>query len=364
MKASTKFHGARYLSLLLAVALVVAIGLLSVPYVVFSPGPTVNVLGKFNGQEVIQISGHETFRDDGDLRLTTVVVSSQSHRVNLFELGQAWFSDDQAIYPREVVYHEGDTNQSVRQQSALEMTSSKDAAVAAALNELRIPVTPVVKILGVVADGPAAGKLQNGDIVETVNGKKVADSMALVNQVQSVQIGDPVTFVVRRQIKTDGKTTEQQLTVKVNTVASVDKPVKPAVRAVVGRGYEFPFEVDLSVGDAIGGPSGGLMFALGIYDLLTPGSLTGGKDIAGTGEITPDGKVGSIGGIQQKIAASQGAGAKLFFVPASNCDEAVLANYDPKQMRLVRAETLDDAVKSLETWSADPTAKLPACPKK
>lgn len=370
MKTRTIFLSARYLVLLLAAAGLTALSLLPTPYVIFSPGPTVNVLGKYNGHEVISINGHESFRDDGDLRLTTVVVSSQSHRVNVFELVRAWFSDNQAIYPREVVYKKGDTNASVQQQNAMEMTSSQDVAVAAAMNELDIPITQVVKILGVVAGGPAEGILKEGDVVVSANGKPVKESVDLINEVQAQKIGDPVKLQIRRLVVVDdaennsakAKTVEK--TVQVKTVASEADQTKPALRVVIGRGYEFPFEVDLSVGDSIGGPSGGLTFALGIYDLLTPGSLTGGKDIAGTGEIDPEGKVGSIGGIQQKIAAAQADGAKIFLVPPDNCDEAVLANYDPKKMRLMKAETLDVAIKSLEAWSVDSSAKLPTCPKK
>ncbi|HNJ79730.1 MAG TPA: signaling protein, partial [Marmoricola sp.] len=80
--------------------------------------------------------------------------------------------------------------------------------------------------------------------------------------------------------------------------------------------------------------------------------------------IDAEGHVGPIGGIQQKIAAAQGDGARLFLVPPDNCAEAVRANYDPKKMRLVRAETLDSAIKSLEAWSVDQSAKLPTCAKK
>ena len=353
VSARSKFLYARYLSIVLPIAGVVALTLLPMPYVIFSPGPTVNVLGKVEGREVIAIKGREKFRDDGELRLTTVVVTSQSGKVNLFETMQAWLSDDQAVYPRDVVYKEDDTPESVRQESAAQMTSSQDAAVAAALTQLKIPFSPVVKVLSVVPDGASDGKLEKGDIVVSANGKPAPDAVALTDAIKEVKIGAPVKFVVRR----DGK----ELPVTVKTVASETKPTRPVVQVVVGRGYEFPFEVDLSVGDAIGGPSGGLTFALGIYDLLTPGSLTGGKDIAGTGEINAEGQVGGIGGIQQKIAASQEAGAKLFLVPPSNCTEAAAANYDPKKMRLVKAETLGDVIESLETWTKDPAAKLPTC---
>ena len=125
--------------------------------------------------------------------------------------------------------------------------------------------------------------------------------------------------------------------------------------------YDFPFDVKLNLDENIGGPSGGLMFAMGIYDVLTPGSLTGGKVIAGTGEIDAQGKVGEIGGIQQKLVGAQDDGAQLFLVPTANCAEALGGHYDPDKMRLVKVTTLDEAIKDVKAWVKDPNAKLPRC---
>ena len=121
----------------------------------------------------------------------------------------------------------------------------------------------------------------------------------------------------------------------------------------------FPFEVSVNIDPSIGGPSAGLMFSLGIYDTLTPGSLTGGETVAGTGTIDATGKVGPIGGIQQKIAGARAAGAELFLVPPDNCGDAVgAANGD---MRLVKAASMHTAVEAIETWADDPDADLPTC---
>jgi PDZ domain-containing protein len=124
-------------------------------------------------------------------------------------------------------------------------------------------------------------------------------------------------------------------------------------------GFDFPFEVDVEIDDNIGGPSAGLMMSLAIYDTLTPGPLTGGDAVAGTGTITPSGEVGPIGGIQQKVAAARDAGADLFFVPADNCDS--IGGVDTGDMRLARATTLDQAVETITDWVADPDTTLPSC---
>ena len=112
-------------------------------------------------------------------------------------------------------------------------------------------------------------------------------------------------------------------TVDVTTKADRTDPTVPRIGITLGTKYDFPITIDNNVGREVGGPSAGAMFALAIYDRLTPGSLTGGRKIAGTGEISAEGVVGSIGGIQQKIAGAAAAGATIFLVPDANCAEAI-----------------------------------------
>ena len=101
------------------------------------------------------------------------------------------------------------------------------------------------------------------------------------------------------------------------------------------------------------------MFSLAIYDTLTPGSLTDDEIVAGTGEIRPDGSVGPIGGIAQKIAGAERDGAELFLVPPDNCADALRA--EPGDMQLVLAETMHSARVAIESWAEDRDADLPSC---
>jgi PDZ domain-containing protein len=120
--------------------------------------------------------------------------------------------------------------------------------------------------------------------------------------------------------------------------------------------YKFPLTVKISVGD-IGGPSAGMMFALGIIDKLTTLNLTGGKFIAGTGEITANGQVQAIGGIQQKMVGARDAGATIFLAPASNCSDVDGAV--PAGLRIVKVSTLSQAVSDLEALKAG--RSVPSC---
>jgi len=334
----------------LAVALLVVAWASPLPYVVYRPGPTLDVLGKDAGKEIVQVEGHPVYRDGGQLRMTTVSVTRPKTSVHLPELLAAWVSKKDAVYPWDAVYQKGTTDRQSEQEGALQMSTSQDTATAVAMREIGQKVPENVTVGSVVKGSPADGVLQAGDVVDSVDGLAVTpdNSDQAVKRIQQTAEGDTVTLVVTR----DGK----QRTVEV-------KPAKQdgVQRIGIGLGldYDFPFDVRINVGEDIGGPSAGLMFSLAIYDVLTPGSLTGGQPIAGTGEIEPDGSVGAIGGIQQKIAASDRDGARLFLVPKDNCDEAVGAAKG--DVRLVKVSTMHDAVQSVEAWAKDHDATLPTC---
>jgi PDZ domain-containing protein len=342
---------------LLAVALVFVMSVQAarrdVPYVTFSPGPTVNVLGESGDEDIISVSGRTTYRDDGGLRLTTVIPSGPEDKVSIPQLVSAWIDPDRAVYPYRAIYPTEATRDSVREQSSVQMVSSQDNAVAAALGALEIPFSATVKVAEVTEDGPADGKLEVGDVILAANGRKVTTLEQLTGIIRPLPVGSRVTLEVER----DGRKTEKTLT----TTASPQDGTTSAVLVSIAPGYAFPFEVDLNIDENIGGPSGGLMFALGIYDVLTPGSLTDGKVVAGTGEIDAQGRVGEIGGIQQKLVGAQDDGAELFLVPAGNCADALGGNYDPEKMRLVKVTTLEEAIDDVEAWVKDPDAKLARC---
>jgi PDZ domain-containing protein len=318
------------------------------PYVTYEPGLTVDVLAETKGEEIIEVEGHETYRDEGELRMTTVYVTQPDARVNLFELMAGWLSREDSVYPYKSVYRPDETTEENRRESAVEMVSSQDAAIAVALKELGIAVKPAVEVLSVADDAPADGRLEVRDIFLEVDGRRVSGPDAVVEAVGGAAAGEPVTFVVRR----DGAR-------RTVAVTPEEEDGEPRIGIQLGTGYEFPFKVSVNIDSSIGGPSAGLMFSLGIYDTLTPGSLTGGEVVAGTGTIDGSGKVGPIGGIQQKIVGARDAGARLFLVPPDNCQDA--AGAPAEDMRLVKAETMHDAVVAIETWVADPDAELPSC---
>jgi PDZ domain-containing protein len=337
----------------LILVLALAGALLPVPYVALTPGPTSNTLGTTDkGQPLIEISGRQIYPDDGHLNFTTVAYQGgPGNRLDLFTALRGWLDPTTAIVPEETVFPKNESVKQVEQENTQQMASSQQSAVAAALTELKIPIAHTVVVDSVQKGLPADGKMRPADEIVAVNGTKTATVDAVTGLMGKHKIGDSITLTVRR----DGR--EQQVTVV--TAAAPSDPSHAVIGVVLQDRFDFPFSVKITVGD-IGGPSAGLMFSLATLDKLTPGSLTGGRFIAGTGTITSSGEVGAIGGIQQKMIAARRAGATIFLTPADNCAEAVAAT--PKGLRLVKAETLHGAMAALDALRTGKGA-VPACPK-
>jgi PDZ domain-containing protein len=195
----------------------------------------------------------------------------------------------------------------------------------------------------------AKGLLQAGDVIVAADGEPVATSTDLIALLQSRRPGDTVRLEVRREGAGEGAPGAQgaqTLTVDVPLGESPDEPGRARVGIVVLTHlyeYRLPREVDLKTKD-VGGPSGGLMFALGVYNAVTEADITGGQKVAGTGSITPDGKVGAVGGVRYKVRAAEKAGAVLFLVPQDNLDEARQA---ARTIRVVPVQTFGEALAAL-----------------
>ena len=312
-----------------------SVGALSVPipYVVLGPGPTVNTLGTSNGKEIIEVTGRPTSTSAGQLRLTTVGVQPT---VRLRSALAGWFSSDEAVVPRELVYPPGESQQQVEKRNAEDFQNSQTSAETAALRELGYPIQVLVKT--VTPGGPSVNVLKPDDVLTSVDGQQVTSAARLTELIRARPAGSALKI---------GYTRDEQPASA--TVTSREQDGRPRIGVEIDQQQPHPFDLKINLGD-IGGPSAGLMFALGIIDKLEPADLTGGKIVAGTGTIDDEGRVGPIGGIAQKLVGAKAAGAKVFLVPADNCAEAV-RNAQPN-LPLLKVASLDDALKALETLRA------------
>lgn len=332
----------RILTLLIALVPVVAFGVLlsavTVPFVSLGPGPTFDTLGEVDGKQVVDITGTEVKPTSGHLNMTTV---SQRDGLTLGQALTLWTSGREQLVPRELVYPPDKSRDEIDEANTAEFRSSEDNAEYAALSYLKYP--RAVTVDSVTDPGPSVGKLEDGDAIDAVNGRPVADVEEFQSVLKTTKPGDQVVLDYRRK--------DDDNPVGTTTVTLGKNPDRDYGYLGIGvvDAPWAPFEIDFNLAN-IGGPSAGLMFSLAVIDKLTTGDLNDGKFVAGTGTITGDGEVGSIGGITHKMLAAREAGATVFLVPADNCVEA---KSDPQDgLELVKVGTLTEAVDALNTISA------------
>jgi PDZ domain-containing protein len=339
--------------LLVAILGTTALAWMPSSYVIQQPGTTFDTLGSVTIDdeevELIEVPGETVYPTEGSLRLLTVgVVGSRRTPVPWLDIVRAWFDPSKAVIPVDVAYPMGQTVEQSNEENELLMNESQQAAAAAALVELGHDIQTVLTVRSVVPDSPADGAVQEGDQIVTANGIELMDAATLQTQVAESGPGEDIQLTLLR----DGEELELSL-----TPAEGFAP-HPIIGVSVETSYDFPFEVNIQLED-VGGPSAGMMFALGIVDKLTPGALTGGEEIAGTGTLTAGGQVGPIGGIRQKLYGALNAGSDWFLAPTENCDEVV--GHVPDGLTVFSVATLGDALTAVEAISNDDTGALPTC---
>ena len=344
-------------SFILVVALIAAVFLVPVNAVIEAPGPTWNVLdnGSSSDQDVLKVSGTETYPTEGALRMTTVSVSGcPGYPVTTADLIAAWISADKRIVDRDEVCPQDQSAEQVEETGKAQMTASQDSAVIAALVEtgkagaMHLTVTEVT-------EQQTSTEIQAGDVLETITPEggqttTLASFSQLRELMTTIPEGTRVTLGVRRG--------DQKASAALTTIAPQEGTTGSLLGLSLKISVDSPVEATFGLSD-VGGPSAGMMFALGVVDEITPGSLTGGKDISGTGTIDMTGQVGPIGGIQQKMAGARESGSTFFLAPASNCNE--VKGHEPKDMQVFAVNTLHEAVAATEAIASGNTSGLATC---
>ncbi len=344
--------------LLGAVVGAVLLGVSPSPYAIERPGPVYDVLGTTDVDSkqvpLIDISGEKTYPTTGKLDMLTVYVDgAPQSTLSWIEVAGSWFDPSRAAVPLGELFPAGETQHESDAESAIDMTNSQQDATAAALNELQIDFTTSVEVAQVIKGTPAAGKLKAGDVLVSANGEEVSGLTMLQQPIITHGTAKPFSLVVKRG--------GAEQTIEVTPVINAQSK-NPAIGIYTGSSYTFPFDVKVQLQD-VGGPSAGMMLALGIYDKLTPGALAGSAHIAGTGTIDPSGAVGAIGGIRQKMYGARDAGAAWFLAPASNCNE--VTGHVPSGLTVFSVKTLDDALAAVKAIASHgDTSALAICPTK
>jgi len=328
-----------------------AASFVQLPYVIERPGPAYNVFAVNGNTPVIEISGKKTYATDSTLNIMTVNVMGQpGSGPSAFQLLAAYFDKASSITPMDQVYAPDTSSAEVNQANQIMMNSSQQDAIAAALHQLKIPFTSKISVALVSKKTPADGVFKVGDEILAVDGHDINSFAQLTSLIQNWDARTPLAIKFSR----DGKVLD-------TAISPVMKSGHYRIGVYVDVKNNFPFKVKLNLA-GVGGPSGGMIFALGIYDKLTTGSLAGSDNISGTGTIDAEGNVGPIGGIRQKMYTALRAGSTWFLAPGSNCDEVV--DHIPDGLHVTKVSTLTDAIKALEVISSGgDTASLPICTK-
>jgi PDZ domain-containing protein len=332
-------------------ALLVAGSLVKLPYAVMSPGPTVNTLGDTPGTStpIITVDGLPTYPTDGALKFTTVrVEGGPGYPVDVWDVLQAWVDPSRDVFPVDDVFDPNVSQEQVAEENAVQMEGSQEEATAVALRALGKEVPTFVTVAGLAPTSKAKGLLEVKDRFVRVGSTEITTADGLRDALQQVEPGDPVEVTVDRAGK--------DVTVDVPTIEGAGG--RTALGIGISLTHDFPAEVAIDAG-SVGGPSAGLMFSLGIYDKLTPGALTGNRQVAGTGTIDDAGKVGPIGGIRQKLAGARAGGAEFFLAPAGNCPEVV--GSVPDGLEVFKVATFDEGRTAVEAIAKGRTGALPRC---
>ncbi|MBB2985826.1 YlbL family protein [Terracoccus luteus] len=339
-----------------ALVVLVAGSLVHLPYAVTSPGPVVDTLGtqEQDGKQVplIAVSGLPTYPTSGALDFTTVsIAGGPGYPVDLWDVLGAWVDPARDVQPVHEVFDPQATQEQIAEENSVQMEGSQQEATAVALRAIGQDVPAYITVAGLTSDSKAKGILRAGDRFVSVAGVDVRQAQDVVDGLQTVEVGQPVDVVVTR-----GGKGGERVEATVTTVAGQNG--RTALGTFLRLDHDFPAKVTINAG-AVGGPSAGLMFSLGIYDKLTEGSLTGDRRIAGTGTIDDAADVGPIGGIKQKMAGARDGGADFFLAPADNCDE-VVGNV-PDGLEVFKVSTFDQGRAAVEAIAKGDTGALPRC---
>ena len=303
-------------------------------YVIERPGQVFNVMGEISGQKVISSADVAVYESDSRFDITTVsLLGNRESTPSWVQVLWAWADPEQIVLPLDEVYPPSLTTAEIRAESSAQMEVSQQDAIAAALSELGYEIPRTLYVASVIADAPSSGILVAGDFVVSAGGSDVVSFDELKGQIQLSE-GQPMIIEVIRD--------SQPLSLEITPEKLETDWV---IGAMVGYTYGFPVDIQLQLGD-VGGPSGGLMFTLGILDALSEGSMAAGYHVSGTGTINAAGEVGPIGGVGLKMIAAKNSGADLFLVPQGNCEEAI--GQIPDGLSVVTVRDLSEALEAID----------------
>jgi PDZ domain-containing protein len=348
-------------ALVIFVAMAATIVVAPVGFVAWAPGRTVDLLSTAEPEPIVDVTGTPTFPTTGTVLLTTVSQTSAEASLRFPQAVLNYLLPNHDVRPWSRVYEPGATATQVAEQEQAAMAASQHEAVVAALRVAGLPVKEFARITAVPSSAPAADHLRAGDIVVTVNNKPVTTVAQAVAEVRSNSVGAIVPVAVRRR----GVEWLVEESVRLGSLAN--DPETATLGVTWQQGYEHAAHVAFHVPAEVGGNSAGLALGLAVYDLVTPGDLTGGQVIAATGSlqlIEPTtyrvAEVNRISAVREKVAAAERQGATILLLPQDNC--ADLKRIDSVGLRIIPVTSFHAAVEILtDLAERGDDARVPRC---
>jgi PDZ domain-containing protein len=307
--------------------------------------------------ELIKISNAQTYPVNGKLYITSILVTNPDAPVFGAETIYNWMRGPNVVLPRNSIYPKNVSPAQVESESEGEMRSSQSTATAAALKYLGYEVDEIYIVSSIRGYSKAVEKLKERDQILSIDGKNIKSIEEIRSSYANKKVGDSVSIIIERE---DDEGNSKKYTFTIELVASQEPSAmqtpgeKPAIGILVGTAGKFPVDINFNIDD-VGGPSAGMIFAIGIVEKMTEEDLLRGRKIAGTGTISPDGKVGGIGGIEEKLIGASRKGVTLFLAPKENCPDITRV---PKGMKVIPVTTLSEAISVLR---APENSKFPTC---
>jgi PDZ domain-containing protein len=322
------------------VALFIVASIVSVPYDELVPGQAVAV------STLISVPPGKGHRLHGKVLLTDVGLIEN---LKLIALLPAYLDND-AVLVKTVELTGNLPEAEFNDQGTVDMAESQLTAKSVALRQLgySVPEHDVgATVYGLEPGTPGYRALTVGDVITAVDGVPTPNPGVLQSVTRSHQPGQTITLRVG---SIADPTPGHDVTLRLASIRDKDKTV-PFI-GIEGMGtqpvYNFPFPIKIN-SDQIGGPSAGLAWTLGIVNSLSGGQLTGGRSIAASGTIRPDGSVGDVGGIAQKTVAVERAGATVFFVPDYKDSIDAARSKDTPNLRIFVVSSLGQVLRDLRS---------------
>jgi PDZ domain-containing protein len=292
-------------------------------------------------EPMVEVAPQYRYPSAGDFFLTTVIPQTP---ITAGEWVYGQLSPVVEIVPPEQIVPPGTTAQALAHQEYQMLDESEATAIVEGLRlagyDAKIEGRGA-RVVSILPDSLAKGVLQPGDVIIGLNGRPIRTTSELTNQLRAQDAHATVPL----QIERDGR--KLDVSVPLMPPSKPDQPPHIGI-TVESAGYSInlPFPVQIVPQKISGGPSAGLMFTLTVYNMVTPEDLTGGRKIAGTGTISLDGTVGPIGGVQQKVAGAEIAGAEYFLSPPENYEAARAV---AQHIKVVKVATAEQAIQFLRS---------------